>query len=155
MFPKSTNLADGFEKVSYQRLANAVNRICWVAQSHDSLELRTERILLDSLVPPISDILYFSSPHGRLDESYVENSALSSQFSSQAALGPLRFAKKYGGSLTISLREIQLQEYHFMPISRSNAAKYVECGSPYPQGASTDIAHHPRCRLCPSITLMM
>jgi hypothetical protein len=80
---------------------------------------------------------------------------LSSQYPSQAALGPLRFAKKYGGNLTISLREIQLQEYHFMPISRSNAAKYVECGSPYPQGASTDIAHYPRCRLCSLITLMM
>ncbi|KAE9365218.1 putative NRPS-like enzyme [Stipitochalara longipes BDJ] len=29
MFPKSTDPSDGFESVSYQRLANAVNRVCW------------------------------------------------------------------------------------------------------------------------------
>jgi acyl-CoA synthetase (AMP-forming)/AMP-acid ligase II len=29
LFPKSTNFSEGFESISYQRLANAVNRVCW------------------------------------------------------------------------------------------------------------------------------
>jgi acyl-coenzyme A synthetase/AMP-(fatty) acid ligase len=29
MFSKTPNPSDGFEIVSYQRLANAVNRVCW------------------------------------------------------------------------------------------------------------------------------